>query len=89
MVSLNIVAVARTLSPKKPVSAGKSVFFVQFYLHNFIPILKCQPPAFCKYYLVWMVSLFSHCLEDNVGSVDDCALSKWRNELLGILHLAQ
>lgn len=36
-----------------------------------------------------MVPLFSHCLEDNVDLVDDYALSKWSNELWGILHFAQ
>ena len=41
MVSLNMVAVVRSLSPKKPVSAGKSVLFLQFNLHNFVHVLKC------------------------------------------------
>jgi len=36
-----------------------------------------------------MVSLFSHCLEDDVGSMDYCAFTKWSNELFGILHFAQ
>lgn len=46
MVSLNMVAFLRTLSPNKPVSAEKSVFFfLQFNLHNFLDVLKCRPPA--------------------------------------------